>query len=209
VSLIPLWPWAALALLGAYHGVNPGMGWLFAVARGLQQRSRRAVLGSLLPIAVGHEASIVVAVLAVALTEHLVPPHAVRLLAALLLVAFGAYTLARPRAHPRGFGMRVGPRGLVWWSFLMSSAHGAGLMLAPVLLGMPVADQYTDLRSLTGTAFAVAGVHVAAMLAVMALVSVVVYEKLGVGFLRRSWFNLDLAWSGALLLSGAVTLVTA
>jgi hypothetical protein len=91
VSLAPLWPWAALALLGAYHGVNPGMGWLFAVARGLQQRSRRAVLGSLLPIAIGHEASIVVAVVAVALTEHFVPPHTVRLLAALLLS--GAVTL--------------------------------------------------------------------------------------------------------------------
>lgn len=209
MTLIPLWPWAALALLGAYHGVNPGMGWLFAVARGLQQRSRRAVLAALLPIAVGHEASIVVAVVAVALTEHLVPPHTVRLLAALLLVAFGAYTLARPRAHPRGFGMRIGSRGLVGWSFLMSSAHGAGLMLAPVLLGMPVADQYADLRSLSGTAFAAAGVHVLAMLTVMALVSVVVYEKLGLGFLRRTWFNLDLAWSGALLLSGALTLVTA
>ena len=205
----PIWPWAALALLGAYHGVNPGMGWLFAVARGLQQRSRRAVLGSLLPIAIGHEASIVVAVVLVALTEHLVPPHTVRLLAALLLLAFGVYTLARPRNHPRGFGMRIGSRGLAWWSFLMSSAHGAGLMLAPVLLGMPVADQYADLRSLTGTAFLAAGVHVTAMLAVMALVSVFVYERLGVGFLRRSWFNLDLAWSGVLVLSGAATLLTA
>jgi hypothetical protein len=204
-----IWPWAAFALLGAYHGINPGMGWLFAVARGLQQRSRRAVLTSLLPIAVGHEASIVVAVMAVALTEHLVPPHTVRLLAALLLVGFGVYTLARPRRHPAGSGMRIGAPGLAWWSFVMASAHGAGLMLAPVLLGMPVADQYQDLRALTGTAFAAAGIHVAAMLAVMALVSVVVYEKVGLGFLRRSWFNLDLAWSGALLLSGAVTLVTA
>ncbi|TMF88998.1 MAG: hypothetical protein E6I08_05865 [Chloroflexi bacterium] len=204
-----LWPWAAFALLGAYHGINPGMGWLFAVARGLQQQTRRAVLTSLLPIAAGHEASIVAAVLAVAFTEHVVPPHTVRLLAALTLVGFGVYTLARPRRHPRGSGMRVGAAGLAWWSFLMASAHGAGLMLAPVLLGMPVADQYSDLRSLTGTAFAAAGIHVVTMLAVMALVSVLVYEKLGLGFLRRSWFNLDLAWSGALLLSGTVTLVTA
>src|SRR5213595_1299755 len=97
-----------MLLLGAYHGINPGMGWLFAVARGLQQQTRRAVLTSLLPIAAGHEASIVAAVLAVAFTEHVVPPHTVRLLAALALVGFGVYTLARPRRHPRGSGMRVG-----------------------------------------------------------------------------------------------------
>src|SRR5437867_1686702 len=106
------------------------MGWLFAVGRGLQERSRRAVLGSLVVVAVG-------------LTQQLMPPHTVRLVAALALVAVGAWTLVRPRAHPRGFGMRVGILGLAVWSFLMSSAHGAGLMLAPVLLGMPVADQFS------------------------------------------------------------------
>ncbi len=107
-----LWPWATLALLGAYHGVNPGMGWLFAVARGLQEKSRSAVLGSLLPIAVGHEASIVVVVVAVSLTEQVAPPFFVRLLAGFVLVSFGLYKLARPRSHPGGFGMRVGATGL-------------------------------------------------------------------------------------------------
>lgn len=204
-----LWPWLALAALGAYHGVNPGMGWLFAVGRGLQERSRRAVLGALVPIAAGHELSIVLVVVAVGLTQRFVPPHTVRLLAALALVAAGVYTLARPRGHPRGFGMRIGALGLAAWSFLMSSAHGAGLMLAPVLLGMSVADQYTDLRQIGLTAAFAATVHVTAMLATMGLVSVVVYEKLGLRFLRRGWFNLDLAWSGVLLLSGAVTLFTA
>jgi hypothetical protein len=204
-----VWPWAALVLLGAYHGVNPGMGWLFAVARGMQERSRRAVLGSLLPIAIGHEASIVIVVIAVSLTEQLVPPFFVRLLAALVLVSFGVYKLARPRLHPSGFGMRVGPAGLATWSFLMSSAHGAGLMLAPVLLGLPVYAAYHNLGEISLQAAAAATLHVAAMLLVMGAVAVVVYEKVGLGILRRGWFNLDLAWSFVLIASGAVTLFTA
>ena len=200
------WPWAALALLGAYHGLNPGMGWLFAVARGLQERRREAVLGSLLPIALGHEASIVVVVVAVSLTEQVLPPHLVRLVAALLLLSFGLYKLARPRSHPGGFGMRVGFAGLAGWSFLMSSAHGAGLMLAPVLLGMPVAGAYHSLTEISLLAALAATVHVTAMLAVMAVVALVVYEKVGLGILRRGWFNLDLGWSLVLVGSGAFTL---
>lgn len=203
-----VWPWAALALLGAYHGVNPGMGWLFAVGRGLQERSRRAVLSSLLPIAAGHELSIAIVVVLVALTQQVVPPHTLRLAAALVLVAFAVYKLARPRSHPKGMGMRVGLLGLVAWSFLMSSAHGAGLMLAPVLLGLPVGDRYSDLRQLGLTAALAATVHVAAMLTVMGAVAVVVYEKVGLGILRRGWFNLDLGWSLVLLAAGLVTLFT-
>jgi hypothetical protein len=204
-----LWPWAALVLLGAYHGLNPGMGWLFAVARGMQEKSRQAVLRSLLPIAMGHEASIVMVVVAVSLTEQVVPPFFVRLLAALVLVSFGSYKLARPRSHPGGFGMRVGFVGLAGWSFLMSSAHGAGLMLAPVLLGLPVHAAYHSLSEISLTAVAAASLHVAAMLLVMGIISFVVYEKVGVGILRRGWFNLDLGWSIVLIVSGAVTLFTA
>jgi len=201
-----LWPWATLALLGVYHGVNPGMGWLFAVGRGLQEGRRRAVLGALLPIALGHELSIVLVVIAVALTQAALPPHTVRLIAALALVAFGLYTLARPRRHPRGFGMRIGVLGLAAWGTLMSSAHGAGLMLAPVLLGLPISDHYDDIRQLGLTAGIVATVHVAAMLTAMGMVAVLVYEKLGLRLLRRSWFNLDLAWSVVLLVAGLATL---
>ena len=204
-----LWPWAALLLLGAYHGVNPGMGWLFAVARGMQEKSRGAVLRSLLPIAVGHEASIIVVVVAVSLTEAFVPPFFVRLLAALVLVSFGTYKLLRPRSHPSGFGMRIGSAGLVGWSFLMSSAHGAGLMLAPVLLGLPVSAAYHSLREISLLAVAAASLHVAAMLFVMGVISVLVYEKVGLGILRRGWFNLDLGWSMVLIASGAATLFTA
>ncbi|MGH7764516.1 MAG: hypothetical protein ACREOM_08890 [Candidatus Dormibacteraceae bacterium] len=203
------WPWAALVLLGAYHGVNPGMGWLFAVARGLQEKSRQAVLGSLLPIAIGHEASIVVVVVVVSLTEQFIPPVFVRLLAALVLISFGLYKLARPRTHPGGFGMRMGFGGLATWSFLMSSAHGAGLMLAPVLLGLPVYATYHSLSEISLQAVAAASLHVTAMLIVMGVVSMVVYEKVGLGILRRGWFNLDLGWSIVLIASGAVTLFTA
>ncbi|HEY1420655.1 MAG TPA: hypothetical protein VGG90_08100 [Candidatus Dormibacteraeota bacterium] len=203
------WPWAALVLLGAYHGLNPGMGWLFAVARGLQEKSRRAVISSLLPIAIGHEASIVIVVIAVSLTEQFIPPFLVRLLAALVLVSFGLYKLARPRSHPGGFGMRVGFAGLAAWSFLMSSAHGAGLMLAPVLLGLPVYATYHTLSEISLQAVAAASLHVAAMLLVMGVVSVAVYDKVGLGILRRGWFNLDLGWSVVLIASGAVTLFTA
>ena len=204
-----VWPWAALALLGAYHGVNPGMGWLFAVARGMQEKSRRAVLASLLPIAIGHEASIVLVVIGVSLTEQFLPTFFIRLVAALVLVSFGVYKLVRPRSHPGGFGIRVGLGGLAMWSFLMSSAHGAGLMLAPVLLGLPVYASYHSLSEISLQAVAAASLHVAAMLLVMGIVSVIVYEKVGLGILRRGWFNLDLGWSLVLIASGALTLFTA
>jgi hypothetical protein len=203
------WPWAAVVLLGAYHGVNPGMGWLFAVARGMQEKSRGAVMSSLVPIAFGHEASIIVVVVAVSLTEAFLPPFFVRLLAALVLVSFGVFKLIRPRSHPKGFGMRVGKVGLAGWSFLMSSAHGAGLMLAPVLLGLPVSAAYHTLREISLLAFAAASLHVVAMLVVMGVISVLVYEKVGVGVLRRGWFNLDLGWSVVLIASGAITMFTA
>ena len=202
------WPWAALALLGAYHGINPGMGWLFAVGRGLQQQNRRAVLASLIPIAIGHEASIVLVVGAVTLAQGFLQPHLVRLLAALVLVSFGLYKIARPRSHPGGMGMRIGATGLITWSFLMSSAHGAGLMLAPVLLGLPVVDTYTTLGGLGLQAVVAASIHTVVMLAVMGTVAVVVYEKVGLRVLRRGWFNLDLAWSVTLVGAGAVTMFT-
>jgi hypothetical protein len=204
-----LWPWLTVAGLGVYHGVNPGMGWLFAVARGLQERRRRAVLAALLPIAAGHELSVVVVVALVALTQTFVPPYTVRLAAALALVCFGLCTLLmRPRSHQCGLGMRIGALGLGLWSFLMSSAHGAGLMLAPVLLGLPVAGGFIDVRQLGMAAALAATVHATAMATTMALVAVAVYEKVGLGLLQRSWFSLDRAWGVVLLGTGAITLFT-
>ena len=127
-------PWFTLALLGAYHGLNPGMGWLFAVARGLQDRSRTAVLRAFGPIALGHALSVAVVVAVVAASHTVVSSNALRLTGAGALVFFGLYKLLAPMSHPRWVGMRVNARDLTAWSFLMSTAHGAGLMLVPVVL---------------------------------------------------------------------------
>jgi len=206
VEWAPSWPWLALALLGAYHGLNPGMGWLFAVARGLQEGSRAAVLASLVPILIGHEASVVVVVGAAIATEQLLAPPTVRLLAALVLVSVGVYRISRPRSHPRGFGMRVGSVGLAAWSFLMSSAHGAGLMVVPVLLGWPVVEGLPAANQLAARVVVSTTVHVAAMLVVMASAALVVYQVVGLRILRRSWFNLDLVWAASLAMAGLITM---
>lgn len=208
------WPWDVLIVLGAYHGLNPGMGWLFAVARGLQERSRSAVWQSFLPIAIGHEAAIGVVVLLVIVAQFLFAPEALRIAGATALFGFALYRLWRKTAHPRGFGMRIGVRGLFGWSFLMSSAHGAGLMLVPILLHLSSSGGGNQDMSLIAytTAFspwegvAAATVHTAALLAVMALIAIVVYERLGVAFLRRAWLNVDLIWTVTLLAAGVITL---
>jgi hypothetical protein len=207
-------PWLALAVLGAYHGLNPGMGWLFAVVLGLQERRRSAVLRALPAIAVGHEASIA-AVAALLLVAQVVSTASLlRPVGALALVLFGLFKLVRPRAHPRWVGLRVTPRDLAVWSFLMSSAHGAGLMLVPVVLGLPVESEAPDLPGLSLNAallvqqVAAVLVHTLAMLLVMGVVAVVVYERVGVGFLRRAWLNLDPLWAIALIAAGVATLFT-
>src|SRR5687768_154957 len=123
----------ALAALGAFHGINPAMGWLFAVGLGLQDGRRGSVLRALPPIALGHAASVAIVVVAFAAASAVVPERALRVAGGLLVLGAGAYKLAR-RRHPRWVGMRVGFRDLTLWSFLMSSAHGAGLMLVPLLV---------------------------------------------------------------------------
>src|SRR5712671_4222638 len=131
------WPWLALVVLGAYHGLNPGMGWLFAVARGLQEQRRDAVLRSLVPIALGHAASIALVVALVGGLQTLAPPGPVRAVGGVVLILFGVFKLLRPRSHPHQVGTRIGAGELALWSFLMATAHGAGLMLFPVLLALP------------------------------------------------------------------------
>jgi hypothetical protein len=206
-----LWPWAALAALGVYHGLNPGMGWLLAVARGLQDQRRSSLLRSLVPIAVGHEASIAIVIVMVKILQLFLVPRVLPLLAAAALIAYGGLTILRRRRHPRGAGMRMSGWSLAAWSFLMSSAHGAGLMLVPVLLQLPAhgAGPHVEFipSSLLQGAVA-ASIHTSAMLLVMAAVALAVYERFGVGLLRRAWFNLDLAWAVALVAAGVVTLVT-
>jgi hypothetical protein len=209
----------ALAGLGIYHGLNPAMGWLFAVALGLQERRLAAVLQALLPIAVGHELAVGVAVAVVGTAELLVAHALLRAAGAAILVGFGVYKLLRPRSHPKWVGMRVSRTDLVLWSFLMSSAHGAGLMLFPFLLGLPIPAQAVDLMGHVSSAESLVGasvlagvlavlVHTLAMLAAMAAVAVLVYTRLGVMVLRKAWVNLDPLWATALILAGVLTLFT-
>jgi hypothetical protein len=205
-----LWSLAIMAGLGAYHGLNPAMGWLFAVGLGLQERSRGALLRALGPIALGHELAIgIVAALVVGLGVF-ADPGPLRMGAAAALVAFGIFRFARPRAHPRWAKMKVTKRELTWWSFLMSSAHGAGLMVAPVLVGASAGKaghrHDTELLGSIGEAAAVLTVHVGAMLATMALVAVLVYDHFGVSILRKAWLNTDHLWAGAFVVAGTVTL---
>ena len=213
------WPWLTLVLLGAYHGLNPAMGWLFAVALGLQERRLGAVLRALIPIALGHELAIAAAVALVGVAELVAAREPLRAAGAVLLVGFGLFKLIRPRSHPRWVGMRVGQRDLVLWSFLMSSAHGAGLMLFPLLLGLPepahaegVAGQALTAGGMAGSSLladvAAVVLHTLAMLAAMAAIAVLVYAKLGVMVLRKAWVNLDPLWAGSLVLAGVLTLFT-
>ena len=212
------WPWLTLALLGAYHGLNPAMGWLFAVALGLQEQRRGAVLQALPPIALGHAIAILVVVFVIGVAQIVVPLDVLRYVCATALILFGLFKLAR-RRHPRWVGMRVGFRDLTGWSFLMASAHGAGLMLVPILMRLASTDQMhgahahgTHHAAMAGSAtvladLAMVGLHTLAMFAVMAAVALVVYEKLGVLILKRAWFNVDVLWAGALVGAGVITLV--
>lgn len=219
--MFELWPWFMLAALGAYHGLNPAMGWLFAVALGLQERDRRAVLRAFTPIALGHALAIAVAILLVAVAQEIFAPRLLGLIGAGALLLFGLYRIAARSTHPRWVGMRVGFRDLTAWSFLMATAHGAGLMLVPILLPVLAAPEvaHTDghaahavtMRAagipLPGDALVAVGVHTGAMFAVMAVVALIVYEKVGLKLLRQAWWNLDYLWTGAILLTAIVALV--
>lgn len=221
------WPWLALALLGAYHGLNPAMGWLFALSLGLQEKRRSAVFAALPPIALGHAAAIALALLALRFVQHFLPLNILKWGVALFLFALGIYRLFRA-SHPRGAGMRVGGRDLFVWSFLMASAHGAGLMLLPVLMAQPMSGMTHSMAggtsvisssmsassfsasSLTPTTIGLAVlIHTASMLAVAGILAIAffeTYEKVGLGLLRHTWLNFDLLWAIALLVAGCVVL---
>jgi hypothetical protein len=216
------WPWISLAALGAFHGLNPAMGWLFAVSLGLQERRLRAVTMALGPSALGHALAIGIAAVAVATLGLVIPQRLLLILGGAALLGFAAYKVATRFRHPRWVGMRIGPRELVLWSFLMASAHGAGLMLVPVLVGLrgegvSSALAYADHLGHMGhqapggndsllLALAAVGLHAAAMLAVAGTLAVVVYQKVGLEVLRRAWVNLDLIWVGALVVVGGMAL---
>lgn len=199
--------WAALLALGAFHGINPGMGWLFAVALGMQERRRMAVWRSLLPLGAGHAVAVAAAILVAILVGVIVPIRFLRWSVALVLIGFAIALLVRHR-HPRWASMRVGMGRLMLWSFLMASAHGAGLMVVPVFLNMTTGAQASNLGMPAAgmwTALLATSLHAVSYLIVTALIAVLVFEKLGVAILRKAWFNLDLIWSVALMASGAMT----
>ena len=192
----------ALLALGAVHGLNPGMGWLFAVALGLQERNRRAVWRAFPPLVAGHAAAIGLAIGAAALAGQLLATEQMKWLVAAALIGFGIFRLVR-HIHPRS-GMRVGARDLAIWSLLMATAHGAGLMALPFVLDGAQTHAGHGVHTLGLWATLI---HSGGYLAVTMLTAVIVYEKMGVGILRRLWLNVDLVWSAALVVTGLATLV--
>jgi len=202
-----------MVLLGAYHGIDPGMGWLFAVALGMQEGKGRAVGRALVPIALGHALAVTLVVLAAAFLGMAIPLMVIRYCVAALLVGLGLFCLVRHR-HPRWVRMQVGFRDLTLWSFLMASAHGAGLMLVPVLLGsntVQAADHMAGHHSMAAASPAAAilatVVHTAAYLAVSGLLAWIVYRKLGLALLGKAWFNFNLVWAAALVVAGVFTVL--
>ena len=200
-----LWPWATLVALGMFHGLNPAMGWLFAVALGLHRASRAVVLWALAPIALGHALSIWLVAAGVAVLGIVVNLGMLRVAAGALLIVWAIYHVLYGHRHRVRVGMTAGFAGLALWSFLMAGAHGAGLMLVPALLrlctGHPMPGQGSVLISI-----AAVGVHSLSMLLVTGTVSVIVYEWVDLGFLRRAWINFDALWTVALIGVGTVLL---
>lgn len=203
--------------LGAYHGLDPSMGWLFAVALGLQEQRRGKVVAALFPIAAGHLISIalVVALIASVMSQAW---WLLRPAGAAALILFGLFRFLWPRAHPRWVAMKVSAFDLMVWSFLMATAHGAGLMLFPVLLhlpaGAPAMPHHHHLMPPAGSGAlglargaAVVILHTSAMFGVMGTVAFVVYQWLGLRILRSAWINLDAIWAGALVGAGVLSLV--
>ena len=203
------WPWLALAGLGLFHGLNPAMGWLFVAALGLNRGNQRSVLLALAPIALGHALSVALVMAATLLFGLFVDQTTFARLGGVLLIAWGGWHAAYGHRQKVRVGMQTGLAGLVLWSFLMASAHGAGLMLIPALMPICMAASSPS-QGVTAQAIwpalAALGLHTGAMLATIALISVAVYRWIGIDFLRRGWINLDLIWIGALLACGALLL---
>ena len=197
-----------MAGLGAFHGLNPAMGWLFAVALGLHRNDRRVVWLALLPITVGHALSVAAVAAAIVALGIIVDGRGVTAAAGLILIAWALYHWRYGSRHRVRVGLQTGLAGLGLWSFLMATGHGAGLMLWPVLMplcfpaGVAAGTVDPFVPALLGV-----GLHTLAMLAVTAAIAVTVYEWLGLEMLRRAWINLDLIWSLALAAAGAGLLI--
>lgn len=207
MTLETAWPWLAFAGLGMFHGLNPAMGWLFAVGLGMHRNGRRTVQLALLPMAVGHALSISVTVASVMTLGTVIDTAAIRLISGGVLIVWAGYHLVYGHRHRVRVGMTVSAMGLALWSFLMATAHGAGLMLVPALLplctSMPAIWSGSLLISLAAVA-----VHTFATLIVTGLIALVVHEWLGLAFLRRSWINFDLLWTGGLVATGTLLIIS-
>ncbi|OLL31582.1 hypothetical protein BTH42_11645 [Burkholderia sp. SRS-W-2-2016] len=206
--------WLAVLASGLYHGLNPAMGWPLAVSNGLMQRRTQALLTALLYLAAGHALAILLMMLPFALLAGVLAwQREIQIAASVLVIGFGLLLLIR-RRHPRILA-RIPPARLALWSFAVAIAHGAGLMLVPIYLGLCRADQLDDahraaqtlVESGLRTALAVAAVHAAAMIAAGGLLAWLVYRYLGLKFVSRSWFNLDAVWALSLILVGGVSLL--
>ena len=203
--------WLAVVASGLYHGVNPGMGWPLAVSAGLMEKSQRALFLTLWPLSVGHLLAILVMLLPFALLLALAQwQREIQAAAALLVIGYGVFLLLR-RRHPRALA-RIPPTQLGLWSFAIAIAHGAGLMLVPIYLGLcgtPAHGHETAgplVEANLGMAMLVAVVHVVATIAAGGCLAWLVYRYLGLKFVSRSWFNLDASWAASLVLVGAVAL---
>jgi len=200
------WGLGGIAALGAFHGLNPAMGWLFAVAIGMQRASRKAVALALVPIALGHAASVGLTVVLVEELRVVASDTVIRASSAGLLVAVAGWKVFRG-GHLRWVGFNISMPELGLWSFLMSSAHGAGLMLIPLLMGTHLRDT-AFLPAGVQTPLVAIAVHTLAMIAVAGAVAALIYEVVGVGVLRRGWVNFDRVWVFSLLVGATVTLIS-
>ncbi len=203
-----LWPWVALAGLGAFHGLNPAMGWLFAVALGLHRRSRGLVVLALAPIALGHAAAVGAVLLAVLLFGTILDGSLLGRGAGVVLLLWAAVHALSGHRTPIRIGMQTGLAGLALWSFMMAGVHGAGFMLITPLLSLCVSPGTGGGLAATTSlpvSLAALAVHTGAMLAVIGTISVIVYDR-GLVFLRRGWINMDVLWSLALAAGGIVLL---
>ncbi|MGK9234740.1 hypothetical protein KXS07_23530 [Inquilinus limosus] len=208
--------WLAVVASGLYHGANPGMGWPLAVSAGLIGRSPRALLAALGPLTVGHLLAMSAMILPFALLVALVEwQRPIRIGAGLLVIGFGIVRFVN-RRHPRALA-RIRPAQLGLWSFAVATAHGAGLMLVPIYLGLCRTEELDRGHAAAGALIGgdlglgvlVAAVHSVAMVAAGGAFAWLVYRYLGLKAVSRSWFNLDAVWAGSLVLVGGLSLAFA
>jgi len=213
VDWTPVGLWLAVVVSGVYHGANPGMGWPLAVSAGLMERSSRALVAALGPLMVGHLLAMLVVILPFSLLVALVEwQRQIQIGASLLVIGFGVFRFVN-RRHPRALA-RIRPTQLGLWSFAVAIAHGAGLMLVPIYLGLCRASDLDKgheaagalINANLGMAILVSVVHTLAMIAAGGFSAWLVYRYLGLKFVSRSWFNLDATWAVSLILIGALSL---